>query len=56
LAGIFPLAAVAGEILTNSFSDIMALIFWFGGIIFGLVMFIKAVRLTFPKEGDLQHA
>jgi hypothetical protein len=55
LAGIFPLAAVAGEILTSPFSDLMALIFWFGGIAFGLFTFIKAVRLTFPKGEAGQH-
>jgi len=55
LAGIFPLAAVGGEILMSPFSDILALVFWFGGIIFGLGMFIKAVRLTFPKDKEPQH-
>jgi hypothetical protein len=56
LAGIFPLAATASELLLGWVGGALAIIFWFGGIIFGLVMFIKAVRLTFPKEGDLQHA
>jgi len=56
LAGIFPLAAVCGEILISPFSDILAVIFWFGGIAFGIVTFIKAVRLTFPKAEELQHA
>ena len=55
LAGIFPLAAVGGEVLISPISDILALIFWFGGIAFGVVTFIKAVRLTFPKDKDLQH-
>ena len=56
LAGIFPLAAVGGEILFSPFSDIMALIFWFGGIGFGIWMFIKAVKLTFQKVGEVEHA
>ena len=56
LAGIFPLAATAGEIIIGSFFEPLALIFWFGGILFGIVMFIKALRLTFPKGGEPQHA
>lgn len=56
LAGIFPLAATAGEIILGTFAPILALIFWFGGIAFGLVMFIKAVRLTFPKDKEFQDA
>ena len=43
LAGIFPLAAVSGEILFQGFFEPLALVFWFGGIAFGVVMFIKAV-------------
>jgi len=56
LAGVFPLAAVAGEILLSPIANPLAVVFWFGGIIFGVMMFIKAVRLTFPKSGDIQHA
>ena len=56
LAGIFPLAATAGELLISPISDVLAVIAWFGGILFGLVMFVKAVRLTFPKNEDIQHA
>ncbi len=56
LAGIFPLAATAGEILIGQFFEPLALVYWFGGIIFSLVMFIKALRLTFPKKGEPQHA
>jgi hypothetical protein len=51
LAGTFPLAATAGEILLTGFFEIMALVFWFGGILFGVVVFIKAVRLVFPRRG-----
>jgi hypothetical protein len=43
-------------LLISPFSDLLAVVFWFGGILFGLVMFIKAVRLTFPKSGEIQHA
>lgn len=50
LAGIFPLAATAGEILLTGFFEIMALVFWFGGILFGVMAFIKAVKMTFKKE------
>ncbi len=49
LAGIFPLAATAGELLLTGFFEVLALAFWFGGIGFGLAAFIKAVKLTFPK-------
>jgi hypothetical protein len=55
LAGIFPLAAVGGEILVGPFSDILALVFWFGGIIFGLITFLKAVRMTFPRDKKAQQ-
>jgi hypothetical protein len=55
LGGIFPLAALVGEVLTSPFSDLLALIFWFGGIIFGLVMFMKALRMTISVKKDLQH-
>ncbi len=55
LAGIFPLAAVGGELLLSPISEILALVFWFGGIIFGLVMFIRAVRLVFPKNKQPQQ-
>lgn len=54
LAGIFPLAAVAGELLTSPISDILAVISWFGGIAFGLLMFGKAVRQTIPSTGKIQ--
>jgi hypothetical protein len=47
IAGIFPLAAVTGEILLQGLFELMALVFWFGGIIFGLVMVYKAVRTTY---------
>ncbi len=56
LAAIFPVAATAGEIIIGQFFEPLALVFWFGGIIFGIVMFIKALRLTFPKKGEPQHA
>ncbi len=56
LAAIFPLAATAGEIIIGQYFELLAIIFWFGGIIFSLAMFIKALRLTFPKKGDPQHA
>jgi hypothetical protein len=56
LAGIFPLAATASELLFGWVSGVLTIIFWFGGIIFGVVMFIKAVRLTFPNRGEIQHA
>ena len=55
LAGIFPLAATLGEILLTGFFEILAVVFWFGGILFGLVTFIKAVRLTFPKQEAKAH-
>jgi hypothetical protein len=56
LAGIFPLAATVSELLLGWVGGVLAIIFWLGGIVFGVAMFIKAVRLTFPKGGDLQHA
>jgi len=43
LAGIFPLAAVAGEILLQGVMEPLAIFFWFGGILFGLAMFFKAL-------------
>jgi hypothetical protein len=55
LAGIFPLATTAGELLLGWLATPLALIFWLGGIAFGLVMFIKAVRLTFPKDKEFQR-
>ncbi len=56
LAGIFPLATTAGEILIGGFIEPLSLVFWFAGILFGLMMFIKAVQLTFPKNKEIQHA
>jgi hypothetical protein len=56
LAGIFPLAAVLGEILLNGISTPLAVISWFGGIAFGVIAFIKAVRLTFPRTGETRQA
>ena len=44
LAGIFPLAAVGGEILLQGLFEPLALVFWFGGILFGVIMFIKALQ------------
>ncbi len=49
LAGIFPVAAVSGKLLLAPVAEPMALIFWFGGILFSLIMFAKAVRLTIQK-------
>jgi len=56
LAGIFPLAATAGELLLGPIATPLALIFWFGGIAFGVIMFIKALKLTFPKQKEIQPA
>jgi hypothetical protein len=50
LAGIFPLAAVAGEILFQGFFEILAIVFWFGGIGFGIWMVGKAVRMTYSEN------
>lgn len=50
LAGIFTLSATAGEILMGQIYEPLALVFWFGGIVFGVVMFIKAVRMTFSRK------
>ena len=50
LVGIFPLAAVAGEILLQGLFEVLALVFWFGGIAFGIVMVIKAVWMTFSDN------
>lgn len=50
LAGIFPLAAVTGEILLQGIFEPLALVFWFGGITFGIVMVIKAIRMTFSEN------
>ena len=55
LAGIFPLAATLGEMLISGLFEILALVFWFGGILFGLYTFIKAVQLTFPKKVEETH-
>ncbi len=55
LAGIFPLAATAGEIILEIFAPFLALVFWFGGITFGLAMFIKALKLTFPRNREVSH-
>ena len=49
-------AAVAGELLLNPIANPMALFFWFAGIFFGVLMFIKAVQLTFQKQGAVRHA
>lgn len=56
LAAVFPLATTAGELIFTSIANPLALIFWFAGIIFGVVMFIKAVHQTFPKQKETQHA
>lgn len=56
LAAVFPLAATAGELILAPIADPLALIFWFVGIIFGLIMFVRAVKLTFPTKKETQHA
>ena len=54
LAGIFPLAAVTGEIIFQGLFEPLALAFWFVGILFGVVVFIKALRMTFPRGKEVQ--
>lgn len=56
LAGIFPLAAAAGELLLAPIAEPLALFFWFAGISFGLIMFLQALRSTLKKQRDVQHA
>ena len=56
LAGIFPLAAVSGKILLQGILEPLAVVFWFGGIIFGLGMFIKALRMTRSRVLEVQDA
>jgi hypothetical protein len=56
LAGIFPLAATLGEILMTGLFEALAIVFWFGGILFGVVVFIKALRMIFPRKGAEAHA
>jgi hypothetical protein len=46
LAGIFPLAAVIGELLLGGAIEFLAMVCWFGGILFGLVMFLKALGIV----------
>jgi hypothetical protein len=48
-AGVFPLAAVSGELLLAPVAMPLALASWFGGILFSLIMFARAVRLTIQK-------
>ncbi|MFO7944383.1 MAG: hypothetical protein R6U51_08830 [Anaerolineales bacterium] len=50
LAGVFPLAAVSGELLLAPVAEPLALFSWFGSILFSLIMFVKAVRLTFSQQ------
>jgi len=52
LAAIFPLAAAAGEYILKPISNPLAVIFWFGGILFGVIMFVKAFRQTLPKQKE----
>ena len=47
LAGIFPLAATLGELLMTGLFEALAIVFWFGGILFGIWMVGKSVRMTF---------
>ena len=56
LAGIFPLAATLGELLISGLFEILAILFWLGGIIFGVVTFIRAVQFTFPNKREETHA
>ncbi len=56
LAGIFPLATTASELLLPGIIEPLILVFWFGGIAFGVVMFWKALVMTFPKKGRVRHA
>jgi hypothetical protein len=56
LAAIFPLAAAAGELLLTGIAEPLALIFWLGGILFGLSTFIKALRQTFPGVKKVEKA
>lgn len=56
LAAIFPVTTTIGEIIIGQYFEPLALVFWFGGIIFSIVMFTKALRLTFPKKGESLHA
>jgi len=55
LAAVFPLAATGGELLFGPIANSLALIFWFGGILFGVIMFLTALKLTFPKQKEFQH-
>ena len=50
LAGIFPAAAVAGEVLLQGIFTPVALISWFGGIAFSLGSFFLALREVFPRK------
>lgn len=54
LAGIFPLAAVTGEILFQGIFEPLALALWFGGIIFGVATFIKALQMLKSDQKELQ--
>lgn len=56
LAAVFPLTAVGGEVLLAGLTEPMAILSWFGGILFGLLCFVKALRLTLTRSKEIEHA
>lgn len=55
LAGIFPLSATISEVLLEPIAHPMALVFWFAGILFGVFMFVTAVRQSLSQKGKPHH-
>ena len=56
LAGIFPLATTLGELLMTGLFEALAIVFWFGGILFGVVVFFKALRMVYTRKGAQANA
>lgn len=55
LSLVFSIAATTAEILLPPLGQAIALISWATGILFGIIMFIIAVKETFTRKGSPHH-
>ncbi|MFO8035375.1 MAG: hypothetical protein R6U57_01930 [Anaerolineales bacterium] len=55
LSPVFPIAATTAEILLPPLGQAIALISWAAGILFGIIMFIIAVKEIFTSKGSPHH-
>jgi hypothetical protein len=55
LSPVFPIAATTAEIFLPPLGQAIAVVSWAAGILFGVIMFITAVKETFTSKGSLPH-